>query len=264
MKNVYGAYAIIAHDKDAGKVYFATNGERPLSYIRVQGKLWVMSEAEALYYVVDKKCTSSVKAADIYPFDKNTLYTLDLTTFEFTKGESLVKPVTPSPFRKSSGRGTATSTNTIFECTSVRKDPLNDKQWEYTFIDVDNLVYHAYSSNHQPDRVGQVAECAVYRLERDGTLERRTLKFKHLNWYETPGQKKEEEDLTGEVVKTVTGKYVLKRDFKKAIKNGCQLCQGAMYENEAEVSIYLDDGGVVCQQCVTDGTAAKFSLIRTH
>ncbi len=271
LRQTWGAYAIIAHDKKEGKVHFATNGERPLFYINYpQTKLWVMSEQLALFYVALKKGSNvSLKAQDVHPFEKEFLYTLDLNTFTFTKGESLAKAVTQTPFRTATRTG-GVGSETIFECRGLRKDKDNPIMWLYDLVDDDDNVYTATSSLHQPERKGQYAQVTRYRIERSNGVERRTVKFKDIDWYEEPAKPDTEEPADAanqdsiETVKTVNEKYISVEDWNKARQDGCQVCQGPIYKNEPGVSYLMSDGKLVCGQCVSSGRAKQMGLLGVH
>lgn len=75
LKNVTGAYAIISHNAKNGKLYIARNYHRPLHYAELYDKILIMSEEEALRYILSKFAS---KHTAITEFQTSYLYEFDL------------------------------------------------------------------------------------------------------------------------------------------------------------------------------------------
>jgi len=87
MGNVDGAYALTWYDKDDNKVYVIRNNERPLYWTR-RTDLDVIYWASEPWMLEVALGRCSIKHGDIVEFEKNTLYSLDVSN------------VMPSTFRK--------------------------------------------------------------------------------------------------------------------------------------------------------------------
>lgn len=81
----FGAYAITFHDQETGKIYFARNDQRPLHCAMVDDTFIVMSEKEALEYLLLR----NKKKGEVQYFKPEVVYSLDLEDLKLTEGTDL-------------------------------------------------------------------------------------------------------------------------------------------------------------------------------
>jgi predicted glutamine amidotransferase len=265
LKEVVGAYAIIAHDALQKKVFVVTNGERPLHCVDVFGKRLIMSEGKAVEYIASRLGTKKEYESKYFPTNSIYIYDLESCSWdisdELEKATKKYRPPVPK-YTEVGGKNSKTgSNNSTWQhktawvlCTGVKKLP--NGCFEYEFADSDRQQYYAISSTVLDDSYigrGATTKVTTKIVEEDGSY-RHFIKFRELIWDPVDVNKKDAYTFKNGVVKTAEQVDMIIR------KEDCVLCQGPLDEAQLHETIALKDGGHICHVCVEQGRHRAFGF----
>lgn len=180
-----GAFAVILHDAAQQKLFIFRNYQRPLHYVKTFGHIFVMSEKEALQYVLHKaKFSQAIN--EIKEFEGNKLYEIDLNQHQLDFAHELSKmekplpppPALPQPGVYSHGRWQGwRSGGRDTEHFNVRHTPRYDKgnpmeftikskgvkgrDWNYMGVDDEGNEVSVSTPDNYIDVLGMTAKVIV-------------------------------------------------------------------------------------------------------
>jgi len=268
LEGVYGAYALIVHDSNEGKIHVVRNEERPLNRLILGGKHLIMSEADALRFICNRNNLIGNVAPTIEYFQKHLIYTYDIETAVWTTDDSLQKeykakkyvPPAKQETWNPSGTGGSKRSSNVDVYSSVdllcyEIESTNNGAFKYKFVDNFKAEYHAFTTKNEPERVGEMCRVRNYKRISVGTSYERFVKWREIDW---DAHKVVDND---EVLTTVNGIKIVRSAFKKmAEKEDCTLCQGPILAGDCEESIITSSGTLICRDCITSGRHFAFGF----
>ena len=278
LRRVHGAYAVIVHDAIQKCVYVARNSERPLHSVDLTDKRIIMSEEEALEFIVSRNKLGYDVKVDYFPSE--VIYRYDLATLKWTFDDTLAEESKAKKAYTQKNTATTTthqpsnvsvqssgaSTNGIeMLCVNVEVLPKGGS-FRYEFVDDTGTVYYAVTTAaKREDRIGTMA--VAYDVMTVNDKKAKTLKhfvrWRELEWPEEIALEVQKEEEVTDIVETnpddadlltfYNNKTRTRKDIEKLFKkNDCALCQGPSYFNEVHQTILTDDNQLICAQCVSE------------
>lgn len=278
LRRVYGAYAVIVHDSNQKCIYVARNSERPLHSVDLPDKRLIMSESEALQFIVNRNKLGYDPKVDYFPSEviyrydlKTMVWTFDDTLAEETKAKKLYaqKNTTTTTTHQPSNVSVLSSGNNTngieMLCVSVEDLP-KAKSFRYEFVDDAGESYFAVTTSpKREDRLGTMAiayDVMTVKHKKENST-KNFVRWRELEWPEEIAQKVRSEEEIADVVETNpddddlltfhNNKTRTRKEITKIFKkNDCALCQGPSYFNEVHQTILTDDNQLICAQCVSE------------
>lgn len=278
--DVEGAYALIVHDAKEECIYVVRNSERPLHLAEYMGISFIMSEADALKYLVSRSTFTNYTPKIEY-FNQNVIFKFDIKTGKHTTDNSLVDklakkfkpPVVPTFKAGYHGPATASTETSGGTSTSIKypngrrlllsKITKMEKGETYRleFLDPEHKPVIAITPKNVDDKLGEYAYAFEIGEIRDNFKKEVTkfTRFKELKW-EQP-QVPEKEDEPGKLVRFRNGQQRTLEQAKRIIDGtDCGLCCGVVRETEIEQTILTGDNGLICPDCIKQGRHFAFGF----
>jgi hypothetical protein len=283
ISDITGAWAIIMHDANENKIHILRNYERDLHYAKGPFGVYIMSEKQALEYLLARNNMNNVK---VEPFAANKLYTYDVKTKEFTEegehiqgnynyGAYVGKPYGTPPSGNNGGLGkgekrtykvptivdskAAADMQQVYEVGDLVEFNITD----YTIIN-GNYHYRAHDSKGNEFRfmTGNVKSASQVKTGDAGIGEvvgfqldyvRRVVtyrcRFREIAWSTTAPTVK----TTPQVVHTRGGETFTGEEWEAiAAKAQCFSCCGRLDPDRPDETVVVDEHRVFCPDCVDD------------
>jgi hypothetical protein len=286
IESLKGAWAIILYDNEKKAIQILRNWERELHYAETSMGIFLMSEGEALRYVLSRNKLQG----EIKMFEANTLYTFDCDKRVLFKGETIagnnyshtmeygtnfpfggrynnggrpwknnhrrdnVPDTTPPPNESSITREYEIGDNVEFEVASFYSQ---GNQMHFIAKDKKNNELRFTSGNfqqaanikHGDKGVGEVVAIGLNFQRKQATY---TLRFRSIVWdvdtTPTAGEP--------ETVETYGGVKLKKQEWDiMCATQQCWSCQGALDLHNPEETVVVAHGSVLkpyCSDCIND------------
>ena len=258
LMDVSGAYAIIAHDADQGAVYFAKNYERPMHICELSDRILIMSEKEALEFLIKRNNIGYTAKVELVRSD--VLYKFDLSTYKVTEDAELKKVYTTTYYNHGRGRSWGDGwgddygdpyrnidrndnhrsypppkKKIRFMVESIEKS--SDVEYVYEAIGEENEPVEFRTNEMRSDLITKMGEAEVsYEIIR-GDKRIQFVKFRSISWDD-------------ELISTLNGNKMSRDKWKSVCKaEQCGVCDGDLKEEDYARTI-VDDKGIVCKDCV--------------
>lgn len=272
LEGLYGAYAIIVHDANEGKIHIVRNDERPLNRLILPNKHLIMSESEALRFICNRNNLIGTAVPKVEYFQKHVIYTYDIEDASWTTDNSLVeatvKKYTPPAtttgqiwgtsgtggYNLSGGKGNVDIYSSLdLLCTEV--EDARNGSYKYKFIDNFKAEYHAFTTKYEPEREGEMCRVRSYKRISIGTTYERFVKWREIDWDVNKTLNQDE------VLTSHNGIRLTQAAFNAITKKeDCTLCQGPVLTNECSKTIITSTGTLICKDCIRDGRHHAFGF----
>lgn len=280
LAEIEGAYAIIAHDAKEECIYIVRNSERPLHMAEYMGVHYLMSEADALKYLVGRSTYTNFSPKIEY-FNQNVIFKFDIATRKMTTDTSLVDklskkfkppvvtgghgyrgaPATTGPTATSGGSTTHSYPNgKRLLLTKVIKLEKGET-YRLEFRDDDQKLVIGMTNKLVTDKLGAYAWAFEIGEIRDQFKRESTLftRFKELKWEQPKAPEMEGEP--GKLVRFRTGQSKTLEEAKRIIEGkDCGLCNGIVREDEIADTILTSNGDLICPDCIKQGRHFAFGF----
>jgi predicted glutamine amidotransferase len=273
LQSVNGAFAIVSHDEQQGKIIIARNYERPLAYLENKEAIYIMSHDKALDYLY--QLNNGISYGKVESFLAGYLYEYDIKEGTLKKGESIERvysygthPFTPKkvvyPVPTNiptttglGGKATAPGSTSyipgedvIFQVKSIIPPQQGRPAFVYVCADEEgNKIFFKTDKRHEEyiDLWGCGSVCMVSRDNGEIVYQ---IKTRSIEW-DTIAP---EEDEKVNFVVLSDGEVIEKSKWRSLCeKSHCYFCAGPVYENENEDSLAFEKDGdmmLVCRHCL--------------
>jgi hypothetical protein len=283
LRRVHGAYAVIVHDAIQKCVYVARNSERPLHSVDLVDKRIIMSEEEALEFLVTRNKLGYDPKIDYFPSE--VIYRYDLKTLAWTFDDTLAEERKAK--KEYAQKNTTTTTTQPASNVSVQSSGGNNPNgiemlcvnvealpkggtFRYEFVDDNGVAYFAITTaEKREDRLGTMAVAydVMTVKQKKENVTKNFVRWRELEWPEEIAQEELaaelKKDEVADIVETkpddadlltfYNNKTRTRKDIEKLFKkNDCALCQGPSYFNAVHQTILTDDNMLICAQCVSE------------
>jgi predicted glutamine amidotransferase len=265
LTDVSGAYAIIAHDADQESIFFAKNYERPMHICETNDRIHIMSEKEALEFLMKR---NNYYSAHVQSVKSDTLYRFDLNTFKVTEVGDLKKKYATTHYyggRGGTWGGEDWNSDYVNPYSHVARDDSHRSypapRRKIRFM-VDSVVkcgdveylYEGLSEEYEPvefrtneshtELISKMGEAEVaYEIIR-GDKRVQFVRFRSIEWDDTE-------------VTTLNGRKMSREKWKTVCKQEqCGMCDGDLKEQDVSKTI-IDEKGVVCPDCIAKRVALE-------
>lgn len=266
LKNIVGAYAIIAHDESTGKIVIAKNYERPLAFLETKDRIYIMSHDKALEYLYT--LNNSMGYGKINTFASEKKYEFDFHTkkleiagdlgkvykptyggtyYDYSKSNTPVISEKPAP-TENKGCAYQVEEDIIFQVTKIIAPEVGNV---YTYVCTDedkNKIFFKTDSNN-PEWLDQwgMGKCCMKTYNTSTSQWLYQIKTRSIDW---DAYQVEE----SEMIPLADGDSVTKAKWQElCAKEVCSFCNGPIYENENEDTLSYEQHGklnLVCKHCM--------------
>jgi hypothetical protein len=272
LQSVNGAFAIVSHDEQQGKIIIARNYERPLAYLENKSAVYIMSHDKALEYLY--QLNNVITYGKVESFLPGYLYEFDVKEGTLKKGESFERVYSygPAPFPvkkvvyqvptttptttefggKDKTLGYKIGDDVIFQVKSIVPPQQGRPAFIYVCADEEgNKVFFKTDKRH--DEYIDLWGCgAVCMISRDNGETVYQIKTRSIEWDAIAP----EED--GHVILS-DGEVMEKNKWRSLCeKSQCYICAGPVYENENENTLAFEKESnmmLVCSHCMKNNVS---------
>jgi predicted glutamine amidotransferase len=251
LRNVTGAFAVILHDQQEKCIWVAKNYERPLHVFQNHDRIMIMSDKNALEFVV-KNCTTTY-TPKIDVVESNKLWKFDLVEFKWSEETTIpskyVHPVynnytkysgyeADDAWKKDEKKVYTAKTRTVkFLVEGYRRASGNEFSYHATSEENENVEFK--TSIEAPELINKIGTGVVsYDIWKGGE---KTLFVKHRSiiWDEPTDD-----------VRTANNVSVSKSKWAAiCATEACFVCGNKIHENDNDETV-LSAQGVVCKDCI--------------
>lgn len=264
--NIDGAYAVIAHDQQSGRVYITRNIDRPLFYMEDYSRIYILSTRESLVFLKEAH-NLGFSTSEIKPFAPNRLYVFEdgqlRDSEELVEKKSYVARDTrrwqPTRYQQPSSQQSKPSSRA--EQAYKVGDEIEFKVTGYTIKGQNEVTYIARDSdknviffktnkvNKSWENASGIGTCnMVHTFVSEGN---------YLHQYQVGTREIVWEDEDENSLLTWDGEVITKKKWEAVYKNCvCETCNSAVAKDDNESTLVWEDQRglhLVCGNCLEQG-----------